>query len=138
MKNIFNFFILFLFSQVGFSQTVVEKDTISSDDNKIYNSAGIEIKPEYPGSIAEFYKFIGNNFKVPNNINFKGGKVLVSFVIEKDGTLTDIKVLRDVGFNTGKEAERILKLCEVWKPAEQNGQYVRCSYVLPITLIPTK
>ena len=136
MKNIFNFFILFLISHVGFSQIVDEKQTVSSEDNKIYNSAGIDVKPEYPGGTSEFYKYIGNSFNIPNDKNFKGGKVLVSFVIEKDGTLTDIKVLRDTGFNTATETVRVLKLCKIWKPAEHNGQYVRCSYVLPITLLP--
>ena len=134
MKNVFNFFILFLFVQVGFSQTVVEKDTISSDDNKIYNSLEIDTRPEYPGGISEFYKFLGSNFKVPSDKNFKGGKVLVFFVIEKDGTLTDVKILKDAGFNTGVEAIRILKLCEIWKPAERNGQKVRISFVIPFTL----
>ncbi len=134
MKNVFNFFILFLFVQVGFSQTVDEKQTISSEDNKIYNSAGIDVKPEYPGGITEFYKYIANNYQVPNIKNFKGGKVVVIFVIEKDGSLTDIKVLKDAGYNTGEEAIRILKLCENWKPAELNGYKVRVSFVIPITL----
>jgi len=60
----------------------------------------------------------------------------MTFVIEKDGSLADIKVLRDVGFGTGKEAIRVLELCPKWSPAEQNGKRVRCTYSLPISLSP--
>jgi periplasmic protein TonB len=60
--------------------------------------------------------------------------VFVSFVIEKDGSLTDIKVLKDAGFGTGDEAIRVLKKCKNWVPGEQSGKKVRCSYTLPINL----
>ena len=134
MKNIFNFFILFLFSQVGFSQIVDEKQTVSSEDNKIYNSLEIDTRPEYPGGISEFRKFIATNFLTPENEKFKVGKVSVSFVIEKDGTLTNIKILKDAGFNTATETIRVLKLCKIWMPGVKNGKNVRVLYVVPITL----
>ena len=104
-----------------------------TEDNTIYNSAGIEVKPEFPGGIQKWYSFLKNNFQAPDEPGLKG-KVIVSFVVEKDGSLTDIKVLRDIGFGTGKEAERVLKKGPRWTPAEQNGKKVRCSYTLPITL----
>lgn len=104
------------------------------DDNTIYNSAGIEVKPEYPGGIAKFYKFVGDNYKAPDDDGFGGGRVVVSFVVEKDGSLTDIKVLKDLGFGTGAEAIRVLKKAPRWTPAEQNGKKVRCSYQIPINI----
>jgi len=103
------------------------------EDNTIYNSAGIEVKPEYPGGIEKFYKYIANNFQVPDDDSFPGGRIYATFVVEKDGSLTDIKV-RDIGYGTGKEAERLLRKCAKWTPAEQNGKKVRCSYSLPIVL----
>ena len=109
------------------------KDVVE-EDNTIYNSAGIEVKPEFPGGMAKFLAFVGKNYEVPQDEEFKGGKVLVSFVVEKDGNLTDIKVLRDVGYGSGKEAERVLRKCPRWEPAVQNGKKVRCSYQLPITI----
>ena len=51
----------------------------------------------------------------------------VTFVVEKDGSLTDIKVIRDIGYGTGKEAIRVLKKCPKWTPGEQNGKKVRCT-----------
>ena len=103
------------------------------DDNNIYSNAGIEVKPDFPGGMAKFYKFVGNNYRTPEELE-SSGKVYVSFVVEKDGSLTDIKVVRDVGFGTGKEAVRVLKSCPKWTPGEQNGKKVRVLYSLPITI----
>ena len=105
---------------------------VVEEDEGLYNSAGVEVKPEFPGGMAKFYKFIENNYNVPSDS--PGGKVFIQFVVEKDGSLTDIKVLRDIGYGTGKEAERVLRKSPKWTPAEQNGKKVRCSYQLPITL----
>lgn len=107
---------------------VVEENT-----NEIYNVAGIEVKPDFPGGMDKFYKFVGNNYKTPEEEGLKG-KVYVTFVVEKDGSLTDIKVLRDIGYGTGAEAIRVLKKCPKWTPGEQNGKKVRVLYSLPITI----
>lgn len=103
------------------------------DDNNIYNTAGIEVKPDFPGGIQKFYKFVGNNYRTPDEEGLKG-KVYVTFVVEKDGSLTDIKVIRDIGYGTGTEAVRVLKKCPKWNPGEQNGKKVRVQYSLPITI----
>jgi protein TonB len=106
---------------------------VVEEDNSIYNSAGIEVKPEFPGGMAKFLNFIKNNYSPPDEEGLKG-RVIVSFVVEKDGSLTDIKVLKDIGYGTGAEAIRVLKKCPRWTPAEQNGKKVRCSYQLPIAI----
>jgi protein TonB len=103
------------------------------DDNNIYSTAGIEVKPDFPGGIEKFYKFVGNNYRTPEEEGLKG-KVYVTFVVEKDGSLTDIKVVRDIGYGTGTEAVRVLKKCPKWNPGEQNGKKVRVQYSLPITI----
>lgn len=107
---------------------------VVEEDNNIYNTAGIEVKPDFPGGINKFYSYIQRNFQAVDDENFPGGKVFVSFVVEKDGSLTDIKILRDAGYGTGKEAERVLKKCPKWVPGEQNGKKVRVLYSLPISL----
>ena len=108
------------------------KDVVE-EDNSIYNTAGIEVKPDFPGGIEKFYKYVGKNYQVPEEEGLKG-KVFVSFVVEKDGSLTDIKVIRDIGYGTGKEAIRVLKQCPKWNPGEQNGKKVRVLYSLPINI----
>ncbi|POY40478.1 energy transducer TonB [Flavobacterium alvei] len=105
----------------------------SVSDNTVYNTAGIEVKPDFPGGMDQFYKFIAENYQTPKAEGLKG-KIYVTFVIEKDGSLSDIKVLRDIGYGTGKEAIRVLKLSPKWSPGEQNGQKVRCTYSLPISI----
>ena len=62
------------------------------------------------------------------------GKVFVTFVVEIDGTLTNIKVLRDLGFGTGKEAIRVLEQSPKWIPGRQKGMIVRSTYSLPIDI----
>jgi len=111
-----------------------KQSEVVEDTNEIYNSAGVEVKPEFPGGIDKFYKYVSNNFEQPTDEDFPGGKILVSFVVEKDGQLTDIKILRDPGYGAGKAAEKVLRKSPRWVPAEQNGKKVRCSYQIPITV----
>jgi len=106
---------------------------VVEEDNQIYNTAGIEVKPDFPGGMEKFYKYVGNNYQTPEEEGLKG-KVYVTFVVEKDGSLTDIKVIRDIGYGTGKEAIRVLNKCPKWNPGEQNGKKVRVLYSLPITI----
>jgi protein TonB len=106
---------------------------VVEEDNTIYNTAGIEVKPDFPGGLEKFYKFIGKNFQVPEEEGLKG-KIFVTFVVEKDGSLTDIKVIRDIGYGTGKEAIRVLKSCPKWNSGEQNGKKVRVLFSLPISI----
>jgi protein TonB len=106
---------------------------VDAPDNEIYSTAGIEVKPDFPGGMAKFYKYVGDNYQTPEEEGLKG-KVYVTFVVEKDGSLTDIKVIRDIGYGTGKEAIRVLNKCPRWNPGEQNGKKVRVLYSLPITI----
>lgn len=108
-----------------------EKDENKSD---VLSASAVESKPLYPGGMTAFYKLIRDNLKAPEDKNFKGGKVIVSFVVEKDGSLTDYKIEKDAGFGTGDEVVRVLKKAEKWIPAKQNDKPVRCLYRLPITL----
>ena len=106
---------------------------VIEEDNTVYNTAGIEVKPDFPGGMGEFNKFVARNYQAPEEEGLKG-KVYVTFVVEKDGSLTDIKILRDIGYGTGKEAVRVLNKCPRWTPGEQNGKKVRCTFSLPISI----
>jgi protein TonB len=101
---------------------------VVEDSNELFNSAGVEVQPGFPGGMPKWYAFLKNNFTPPDEPGLKG-KVIVSFVVEKDGSLTDIKVLKDVGFGSGKEAIRVLNKGPKWTPAEQNGRKVRCAFI---------
>lgn len=104
-----------------------------NDDKDFFNVASVEVKPEFPGGVSEFYRFIAKRFRAPDEPGLKG-KILVDFIIEKDGSVTDIKVIKDVGYGSKEEAIRVLKECPKWKPATQKGIPVRCSFQLPINI----
>ena len=108
-------------------------DNNTNADDKVYEMVHIENKPAFGGGLKKFYEFIGQNFNVPD-VEGLNGKVVVSFVVEKDGSLTDIKVLKDIGYYTGKEAVRVLKMCPKWNPGMQEGKPVRCQFTLPISI----
>jgi periplasmic protein TonB len=121
MKKIIGIITLLIFN-LGFSQETKTKAQVEDVDyGLLYSSGTVEVKPEFPGGIQEFYNYIGRNFYTPSDKNFKGGKIIVSFVIEKDGSVTDIDVKRDIGFGTKEETIRVLKESIKWKPAEQEG-----------------
>jgi protein TonB len=104
----------------------------NTNDN-VYNTSGIDVKPEFPGGINEFYKYIAKNYIIPKEkpVSVKG-KVYATFIIEKDGSLNDVKILRDCGFGTGQETIRVLKLSPKWIPGKLKNKEVRVLYSLPI------
>ena len=106
---------------------------IVEEDKNIYSTAGIELQPSFEGGIEKFYKFVGSNFNPPDQPGLNG-RLIVTFIVEKDGSLTDIKVLRDIGYGTKEEAIRVLKKSPRWKPGIQNGKPVRVQYSLPISI----
>lgn len=107
---------------------------VEVDKNKVYNIAEIEVKPEFPGGASKFMEYISKNFELPKDKDFKGGRIIASFVVDTDGSLSDIKILKDAGFGTGEEAIRVLKNCKNWLSGENNGEKVRCNYMIPIEL----
>lgn len=104
--------------------------------DSVFNTMNLDKTPEYVGGMNLFYKFVGENFKISEEgIKEKvSGKVFITFVIEKNGSLSTFKILRDVGYGTGEEAVRVLKLSPNWKPGEVKGEPVRVQYSLPITV----
>jgi protein TonB len=105
-----------------------------TEDNGIRDFASVEVMPEFPGGQSGWGKYLQKNMKYPpiareNNLT---GRVLVSFVVEKNGDLSDIKVLRGIGGGCDEEAVRVLKAAPSWKPGIQNGRSVRVQYTMPI------
>ena len=84
-----------------------------------------------------FYEFIAKNYRTPDVQGLKG-KVVVSFVVEKDGSIVEVKVIKDLGYGTGAEAIRVLNLSPKWKPGLQDGKPVRVIFSLPITIQATR
>ena len=97
----------------------------------------VEQDPEYPGGVDALYKFIQQNLKYPqlakeNNIT---GRVFVQFVVEKDGSVSNVKAARDIGGGCGAEAVRVIKSMPKWTPGKQRGKAVRAAYTLPVNFV---
>jgi periplasmic protein TonB len=98
-------------------------------------AAILDAQPEFPGGIKKFYQYVGDNFERQEIEDVESITVNVSFVIEKDGSLSDIRVLRNPGYGLDKEAIRVLKSLKTkWKAGVLNGEPVRTLYTLPITV----
>ncbi len=102
--------------------------------NKNLVDATTETPPQFEGGVKGLAEFIKNNFREPNVPYNLKGKILTSFVVDVDGSIVDIIVLKDLGFGTKEEAIRVLKSFPKWKPATQNGTPIRVVYSLPISI----
>lgn len=98
--------------------------------------AVVEISPAFPGGMKAFFEYVARNYQYPIAAKEQGikGKLILSFIVEKDGSLTDIQIVRNLGMGTGEEAVRLLQHAPKWKPGIQNGRPVRVRYQLPISL----
>ncbi|MDR3010657.1 MAG: energy transducer TonB [Sphingobacterium sp.] len=107
-----------------------------TDDNSNNTFTSVEIMPTPVGGLPAFMQWIAENYNFPQQALDQGvsGVIEVSFVVEKDGSLTDIAVKRDMKFGTGDAAINLLKKAKKWKPGVQNGLKVRVAYTLPIRL----
>lgn len=116
---------------ISYLPKTTETGSVKSENtDKIYDFVSIEKQPEFPGGIAKFYKYIAGSIKYPkmaqeNNVQ---GKVFLSFVVEKDGSLSDVQITRGLGSGTDEEAIRVLKESPKWHPGIQNGLAVRVKY----------
>jgi TonB family protein len=101
-------------------------------DEKIFTS--INKVPEFPGGLKQFAIFLGSMIHYPYVAWQNGvqGRVIITFVVEKDGSLSDIKVVRGIGNGCDEEAIRVMRLSPRWSPGSQNGRLVRCAYTVPI------
>ncbi|MET0946721.1 MAG: M56 family metallopeptidase [Flavobacterium sp.] len=129
---------LFIFSTDAVAQEVSKIENQSKD---FMMTTDVDVQPEFPGGILEFYKLVGQNYRIPEELskNKTNGKVYLQFIIEKDGSLSEITILRDkLGYGAGEEAVRVLKLSPKWIPASDKGKPVRVMYSLPITIQPSK
>ena len=94
-----------------------------------------DLEAEFPGGGSEMIKWINENIKYPENYyGEKYGKIYVSFVVEKDGTLTNINIERGVSIEMDREAKRLIRSMPKWTPGEAGGKVVRSRYRIPITI----
>jgi periplasmic protein TonB len=126
-KKLLFLFLMSLVVQLSFSQapiSVVKQIPIAYEV--------VESQPEFPGGMPELTKFINKNLKMPELENT--GDIIVSFIVETDGSIIEAKVIKDLGNGSGNEVKRVVLMQPKWKPGEVAGKPVRVSYSLPIKI----
>lgn len=128
LKNVFSIIIVFFALFLG----QVEANVVLSISN--YNLQ--QQDPIPPGGMEEFQKWIEENYVLPKDaeVNAVKGKIVLSFFVEKNGTLADIKIKSDLGYGTGEAAVNLFKKSDRWVPAMRDGKPVRSFYEFPVVI----
>ncbi len=131
MKRIVLFFLAVFFG-ISLQAQAEQPKVTNADEEEIF--VVVENDPEFPGGTEALHRYLASNIKYPEQAKAEKiqGRVFVTFVIEKDGTVTNIKVLRDIGGGCGDEAVRVVQNMPKWKPGRQRGRRVRTQFNLPI------
>ena len=113
---------------------LAQKTVVSQKDQKEEPFNVVEDMPAFPGGMEAMSQFISSNIKYPADAKKQkvDGRVLVKFVVEKDGSITEVKVIKPAFPSLDAEAIRVVKAMPKWKPGYQNGQAVRVQFAMPI------
>ena len=120
-------------NKVMVKEQVIEAPKV--EEEQPVSIAMVEQKPEFPGGEAAMYKWLGDNIVYPSAASEEGvqGRVVVEFVVGKDGSISNVKVVRPRHPALDKEALRVVKAMPKWLPGRNNGQPVKVTYTLPVT-----
>jgi len=115
------------------NQQVVEKVEQKEEETKVFEV--VEQMPQFPGGDAALMQFLNSHIKYPVVAEENGiqGRVVCTFVVERNGSITDVRVIKSVDPSLDKEAVRVLKSMPSWIPGKQNGSAVRVKYTVPVT-----
>lgn len=109
-----------------------QKTVVSQSNQNVYDA--VEQMPEFPGGMPAMIEYLQNNLKYPKDAIKQqvGGRVMVMFVVETDGSLSNVRVARKVFHSLDTEAVRVVKSMPKWKPGKEKGRQVRVNYTLPV------
>lgn len=113
-------------------EVIAEPEPPKVEETKVFDV--VEEMPQFPGGQAALLEYLAKNIKYPVVAEENGiqGKVIVTFVVERDGSITDVKVVKSVDPSLDKEAARVVKSMPKWQPGKQNGSAVRVKYTVPV------
>ena len=109
-----------------------QKTVVSQSNQSVFDY--VEQMPEFPGGMSALIDFLSSNIKYPEDAIKQniGGRVIVMFVVETDGSITNVRVARTVFPSLDSEAIRVVKSMPKWKPGKEKGRVVRVNYTLPV------
>ena len=113
-------------------EVIAEPEPPKVEETKVFDV--VEEMPQFPGGQAALLEYLSKNIKYPVVAEENGiqGKVIVTFVVERDGSISDVKVVKSVDPSLDKEASRVVKSMPKWQPGKQNGSAVRVKYTVPV------
>ena len=122
--------VLAILFTVNTTATAQNKKT---SNDKVFEKA--EVMPEFPGGEQAMMDFVAKNVQYPKEAMEKeiSGRVLVGFIVEKDGSISETEVVKGIGGGCDEEAVRVVKAMPKWKPGKQKGKPVRVHFMLPLT-----
>ena len=114
-------------------EKIAEPEPVKEEETKVFDV--VEQMPSFPGGQSALLQYLSSNIKYPVVAEENGvqGRVIVTFVVEKDGSITDVRVVKSVDPSLDKEAQRVVKSMPKWIPGKQNGSAVRVKYTVPVT-----
>ena len=126
------FIIMALMAVFGLTTVSAQKTVVAQKNQKVFDI--VEQMPEYPGGQAALFEYLSKNIKYPADAEKKKveGKVFVTFVVDSDGKITDVSLLKKVFPSLDAEAIRVISAMPNWIPGRQKGQAVRVKYTVPI------
>ena len=126
------FIIMALMAVFGLTTVSAQKTVVAKKNQKVFDV--VEQMPEYPGGQAALFEYLSKNIKYPADAEKKKveGKVFVTFVVDTDGKITDVSLMRKVFPSLDAEAVRVISAMPNWIPGRQKGQAVRVKYTVPI------
>ncbi|MBR6843255.1 MAG: energy transducer TonB [Prevotella sp.] len=126
------FIIMALMALFGLTTVSAQKTVVAKKNQQVFDV--VEKMPEYPGGQAALFEYLSKNVKYPADAEKKKieGRVLVTFVVNTDGSITDIEVVRKTFPSLDAEAVRVISGMPKWKPGEQKGKKVRVKYTVPL------
>ena len=115
------------------AKEVIADEKPKEEETKVFDV--VEQMPQFPGGNAALFEYLSKHIKYPVIAEENGiqGRVIVTFVVERDGSITDVKVVKSVDPSLDKEAQRVVKSMPRWIPGKQNGSAVRVKYTVPVT-----
>ena len=121
-----------LMALFGFTTVSAQKTVVSQKNEDVFDI--VEQMPEYPGGMQALFEFLKENIKYPEDAQKQKveGRVLVKFVVETDGSISNIEVAKNAFPSLDAEAERVVRIMPKWTPGKQKGQVVRVKFMLPI------
>ena len=128
--------ILSLMGLFGLTTVSAQKTVVAQKNQKVFDV--VEQMPEYPGGIQALFEYLSQNVKYPSDAENQKveGRVIATFIVETDGTINNVEVVKPVFPSLDAEAIRVLSGMPKWTPGKQSGKEVRVKYTVPINFNP--